>query len=201
MSIALPPFDLGLAARVLDAGCGYRPFPFATHFMDLRDVGEVAWRGFARSRFFIRGSIEALPFADGTFDFVYCAHVLEHVRNPAAACAELSRVGRRGYVECPKSWSEYLFEATDHRWLVDLDHGRLVFREKLDDERGDHVGVQYKIFDWLNNPVFVAYWNAPAMVRARTVRLLWSDQIPVSIVPRTRRRSGHRLNRSERDRA
>lgn len=39
-----------------------------------------------------RHTINALPFAAGSFDLVLCLEVLEHVPNPAPALAELARV-------------------------------------------------------------------------------------------------------------
>jgi cyclopropane fatty-acyl-phospholipid synthase-like methyltransferase len=42
----------------------------------------------------VQGDVTSLGFADGTFDFVFCAEVLEHVAPQllGQACAELSRV-------------------------------------------------------------------------------------------------------------
>jgi SAM-dependent methyltransferase len=44
----------------------------------------------------VKGDATALAFADGTFDLVLCAEVLEHIPSAllAAACAELARVAR-----------------------------------------------------------------------------------------------------------
>jgi SAM-dependent methyltransferase len=42
------------------------------------------------------GLVEALPFADGTFDLVTCQTVLIHCRDPRAAVAEMIRVTRPG---------------------------------------------------------------------------------------------------------
>ena len=41
-------------------------------------------------------NIENTPYDDKEFDFVYCSHVLEHVSEPARACEELMRIGKRG---------------------------------------------------------------------------------------------------------
>jgi len=42
------------------------------------------------------GDAQRLPFQDETFDIVYCLAVLEHVRRPWVAAAEIRRVLRRG---------------------------------------------------------------------------------------------------------
>ena len=50
-----------------------------------------------------------------------CSHVLEHVKDPAAAAAEISRIGKRGLVECPHPFKEVLFAFQldmEHRWWV-----------------------------------------------------------------------------------
>ena len=47
-----------------------------------------------------KGRLEALPFADGAFDVVTCAWVLETVPHPEAALCELCRVVRRGGAVC-----------------------------------------------------------------------------------------------------
>lgn len=42
------------------------------------------------------GDVAAIPFGDGTFDFVLCTQVLEHVPDPRKVCAELFRVVKAG---------------------------------------------------------------------------------------------------------
>lgn len=43
-----------------------------------------------------KADLTALPFSDGSFDFVYASHVLEHVRDDAKAISEIRRVLRPG---------------------------------------------------------------------------------------------------------
>jgi hypothetical protein len=45
----------------------------------------------------VQGDATALHYADGSFDLVMCAEVLEHIPSPALekACAEMARVSRR----------------------------------------------------------------------------------------------------------
>lgn len=47
---------------------------------------------------FLTASLLQLPFPDGAFEFAGCFEVLEHLPDPAAALAELSRVARRGVI-------------------------------------------------------------------------------------------------------
>jgi 2-polyprenyl-3-methyl-5-hydroxy-6-metoxy-1,4-benzoquinol methylase len=75
--------------RVLDVGCGDRPY--AALFPDA--VGfDVPGNPHAQ----LHGSIDAIPVDDASFDVVLCLQVLEHVPDPAAAVRELHRVVPRG---------------------------------------------------------------------------------------------------------
>jgi|SRR5919109_1081283 SAM-dependent methyltransferase len=42
-----------------------------------------------------------LPFRDGSFEYVRCWHVLEHLKNPHQALRELQRVARHGDIRFP----------------------------------------------------------------------------------------------------
>ena len=44
----------------------------------------------------IQGDLARLAFADGSFDAIYCSHVLEHVPDDRAAMRELRRILRPG---------------------------------------------------------------------------------------------------------
>ena len=76
-------------ARVLDVGCGDRPyaelFPGAVGF-------DVPGNPHAD----LHGDIDAIPVEEASFDVVLCLQVLEHVPDPAAAVRELHRVVRPG---------------------------------------------------------------------------------------------------------
>ncbi len=84
--------------RVLDVGSGHRPHDDATHLVDLlpEDNSE---RGKPIQQLglpLLLATVEALPFKDKSFDYVYASHVLEHTLDPASACKELMRIARGG---------------------------------------------------------------------------------------------------------
>nr|WP_276320531.1 methyltransferase domain-containing protein [Amycolatopsis suaedae] len=87
--------------RVLDVGCGAGVISrmLATSVPDVRVVGvdEVNRLGSARSIVdFVGGSVYALPLADGAVDLAFAHGLFDHLRDPAAALAELHRVVRPG---------------------------------------------------------------------------------------------------------
>ena len=53
---------------------------------------------FASESVITRDISEGIPFADASYDFVFCIEVLEHVPNPFAALGEINRVLRDGGV-------------------------------------------------------------------------------------------------------
>ncbi len=49
---------------------------------------------------------EKLPFADKEFDFVFARQIAEDLYDPFHFCEEMSRVGKRGYIETPSPMAE-----------------------------------------------------------------------------------------------
>jgi SAM-dependent methyltransferase len=94
----------GLApdARVLDVGCGNLGLRALEPALDITGVDVLAAPGYPGP--FVRADpAEGLPFADRSFDLVYCSSVIEHVApaRRAAFAAELRRVGRGWFVQTP----------------------------------------------------------------------------------------------------
>lgn len=98
--------------RVLDVGCGTgvnsqlfveagaRVVPVDVEVHSMLDQGVL--------RDAVVGSGLSLPLADGQFDFVFCASIIEHVLDPGQLIAELRRVLRTGgrcYVGFPPFYS------------------------------------------------------------------------------------------------
>jgi len=79
--------------RVLDVGCGQKPYeplfaPYADSYVGVDPVDNP--------RAELKGFVEDLPVADGSFDVVLCNQVLEHCDDPAKAVSELRRVTAPG---------------------------------------------------------------------------------------------------------
>lgn len=96
--------ELAPAARdVLDLGCsvGYVLEAARREGLSAAGLDTAAFAVEAcRSRGFRaeQGTLDALPFPDGSFDIVTAKHVLEHTERPLAALAEIRRVLRPGGV-------------------------------------------------------------------------------------------------------
>lgn len=141
--------------RVLDVGGGMQPLSRADVVIDIMPYAE---RGGAGGR--IGGPMERFtkdtwvtmdfsghqkfPFHDKSFDFVFCSHTLEDIADPFWLCAEMNRVGKRGYIETPSRAAEsamgiaglwklnknYFTGYYHHRWFVEDKNGELVFTVK-----------------------------------------------------------------------
>ncbi len=177
-------FDVVTGAKVLDVGSGNYPFPLATHLVDLHFENNFD-RGGAEivkdSRPIYQADIEALPFGDKEFDFVYCSHVLEHVKDPKKACEELMRVGKRGYIETPTRTSDMLYNYSYlHRWYVNLAGNSLVFIEYSDRERqgtGSSFFVDQQRNLYKNEVKKVVYSNRTLFCNM----FLWRDSFSVYV--------------------
>jgi SAM-dependent methyltransferase len=125
--LAIRPHEL-----VLDVGSGARPHFRSNVLCDKFPHDAVERHGAAIrvDRPLVIGDIQRLPFATASFDVVICSHVLEHVEDPAAAVAELTRVGRRGYIETPSAEWERVAGFPFHRWMVSANDGALIFERK-----------------------------------------------------------------------
>lgn len=152
-------FDIKKNEKVLDIGSGGYPFPYATCLTDLY-IGNTTHRTekLITDRPFIACDIINMPFKDKEFDFVYCSHVLEHIPDPAKACIEIMRIGKRGYIETPTKTSDIMFNFTNikdhHKWHIEILGNTIIFMEWKNTERRD-VGTNYFFKSFLSE------WDNP----------------------------------------
>jgi ubiquinone/menaquinone biosynthesis C-methylase UbiE len=131
------------APRVLDLGCGagasvdlFRSLEPRVRWTgaDIEDSAEVAERTRTDADF-VTFDGERLPFADASFDLVYCKQVLEHVHQPRPLLAEVARVlapqgwfaGSTSHLEAFHSRSVWNY--TPYGLMVLLEEARLELAE------------------------------------------------------------------------
>jgi len=85
----------------LDIGCGTRPHPDATHFVDKHNV--------INNENFTKWDLNVFPypFKDASFEVVYARAILEHVRDPIKMLNEMYRISRRKVVVIVPHYSSY----------------------------------------------------------------------------------------------
>lgn len=123
-------------ARVLDVGGGAVPLARANVVLDVveRPTGPVRCiegtaRSFATNEWVTldANSKAPWPLADKSFDFVFCSHVLEDIRDPLHVCDEIQRVGKAGFIQTPSRAHESTFGIhgvlypgyMHHRWYLE----------------------------------------------------------------------------------
>ena len=139
------------------------------------------------------------PFQDKQFDFVFCSHTLEDVRDPIGVCEEIIRVGKRGYIEVPNRIIESLrgIERTrycgysHHHWLCDVTDSGIEFLFKHAQfhayrrfhltvgAAGNRPGSTHawtEVFDFAGSLlVSVNRWFRKVNPKYATVGLFWTD--------------------------
>jgi len=143
------------AERVLDVGGWYLPLNAATHVLDLNPYEtrgapldpESAPRYSAATWHVQDACVAPWPWPDKFFDFSFCSHLLEDVRDPLAVVRELSRVAKAGYLETPSRAREIFAKGRwaglaarvgrppevgfyHHRWFVEAEGNHLRFLAK-----------------------------------------------------------------------
>lgn len=102
---------------MLDVGCGKGEILRGLREAGVPATGLEAQPGLAeelcREGFDVeQGSAEALPFADGAFDWVAMRHVAHHLADPRRAVGEAARVAARGVVVA-EPWHHRAFPEQD----------------------------------------------------------------------------------------
>lgn len=128
-------------------------------------------------RMFVAADGQYLPFADKSFDYVICSHILEHVENPELFIKELMRVGQRGYIETPSEIAEYLYGWHFHKWVFNLIDGKLIIKKN---PQKNQFG---QLFHWLyaHDKNFAKFHEQ--YHNLFNIKYEWSDKINYEIFP------------------
>ena len=93
---------LNETSRVLEVGCGTGailsevPAHASLHGLDVDPDALVQCRAHVPSASLVQGNARQLPYADKTFDIVYCHFLLLWVNDPLQALLEMKRVAKTG---------------------------------------------------------------------------------------------------------
>lgn len=121
---------------VLEVGPGGNPYHRSDILLEKRfsddewllQSGNVKPNSFGKKIIFYDGG--QFPFADKEFDYVICSHVLEHVDNVDEFVRELIRVGKRGYIEYPTIYYDYIFNFKVHKTFLLEQNGVIYWMPK-----------------------------------------------------------------------
>jgi len=138
---------------VLDIGGWTKPLSRADYVLDynpyetrgkMGHIGKGAER-FSKNTWIVHDicSRKPFPFKDKQFDFVFCSHTLEDIKDPSWVCSEINRIGKAGYIETPSRWIESkkgisgslkyprkLAGHFNHLWFVEVINNELLFTTK-----------------------------------------------------------------------
>jgi SAM-dependent methyltransferase len=119
---------------VLDVGGGGLPSPYSHVIVEAEPDDRERATPLRKTKAFVWGRAEKLPFREKVFSYSILSHVLEHLEDPVSALKELQRVSQAGYIETPNSLYEYTIPHTYHLSCVDNVDGklRITFKKRWD---------------------------------------------------------------------
>ena len=173
---------------VLDVGGWTRPLARANYIIDFNPYetrGKMGLIGdgsekFNKNTWIIHDicSRKPFPFKDKQFDFVFCSHTLEDLKDPAWVCSEIIRIGKRGYIETPSRWIESktrvggtlkfpqkLAGYFNHLWFVEVINNELVFTSK---NPLIHVLKDFQIKNVIS-PILEFFWENEFKYREKLI--------------------------------
>jgi SAM-dependent methyltransferase len=113
---------------VVEIGAGPIPFHYTRLIIDkYPDQNLERYDDTKNAAPIIKADAVRLPLADQACDLLFMSHVIEHLPDPVAFFSEAKRCAKAIYLEFPKKNRELMYAWSFHRWLVEIDGGRLMF--------------------------------------------------------------------------
>lgn len=170
--------------KVLDVGAGQAPWrellsQASYTGLDIEGADDF---GMTRNAWMVYYDGSRVPFDDATFDHVLSSEVLEHVPDPAAFLAELSRVVRSGgSLILTVPWSARLHHLPHdyHRFTrpaLERLLGNAGFSDWRIEERGNDIAV-------IANKILVV--NVRLLRPRHKLQLLWTSPLGLLLLPVT----------------
>lgn len=85
---------------------------------------------------------DVFPFEDKEFDYVVCSHVLEHVPDADIFLKEIQRVGKKGYLEYPTIYYDYIYNFPEHLLFLFEKNGVINWMTKEESGMSKFMPVQ-----------------------------------------------------------
>ncbi|MCH2232320.1 MAG: class I SAM-dependent methyltransferase [Crocinitomicaceae bacterium] len=171
--------------KVLEIGPGATPHQRSDEFLELKfetkeeliaQSGHVGIIETSKPVHYYDGGV--FPFKDNEFDYVICSHVLEHVPDPIAFCKELQRVAKKGYIEFPTAYYDYLYNIEEHLNLIKIKEDKIFFCKK-----SDSVIARLSMFtDFFRQSQHLGYRFQTEMNHAWHQGYEWFDHIEINEV-------------------
>lgn len=134
---------------VLEIGPGADPFKRSDILLEKKFVSEEEARSQRAGKNKLKSSRQIVffdgarfPFKDNAFDYVICSHVLEHVDDVDNFVSEIARIGKRGYLEFPTVYYDYIYNFDVHKSFLLYYDGTLKWMPKSDTGLNDFLSVQ-----------------------------------------------------------
>ncbi|MCX6175444.1 MAG: methyltransferase domain-containing protein [Ignavibacteriales bacterium] len=134
---------------VLEVGPGADPFKRSDILLEKKFSNEIETRSQRADKGKIKTNKQIVffdgknfPFKNKTFDYVICSHVLEHVEEVDTFVFEITRVGRKGYLEFPTIYYDYIYNFGVHKTFLIFYNGVLCWMPKCETNLDNFLGVQ-----------------------------------------------------------
>src|SRR5262245_13755992 len=151
-SAVLSQLPIAPSDFVVEIGAGPVPFRLTSLIIDKYPFENLERHGdIINVAPTIKADATKLPIADQACDVLFASHVIEHIPEPWKFLQEAKRCARFIYLEFPSAWREVMYAWSFHRWLVEVEQGRLVFyKNDIPQLFGDlfHTHYDYLLDTW-----------------------------------------------------